>query len=125
VFHGVGVGQCDDIGRCVVLLILALCVYLAIAIIGRMKTDTTPTTPLLTLLRDLGTRERRDEFAAKCDTSTLYLYQVAGCHRRSCSAHKAYLIEQTSKEFNLLYGTPVVTMAEIATMCNAEGGCAP
>lgn len=81
-----------------------------------MKPDT-PTTPLLALLRELGSDERRTEFAQHAQTSVLYLYQLAGCHRRSCSAVKALAIEEASRHMNLLYGTPVVDMKVLATMC--------
>lgn len=95
--------------------------HLANAIMVVMKNET-PTTPLLGLLRALETDERRQEFAALCNTSVLYLYQLAGCHRVSCRAQKALAIAQASEQMALTYGTPTIDMQTLATMC-AEGGC--
>lgn len=77
-------------------------------------------TPLLALLRELETDDKRQEFAMYAGISVLYLYQLAGCHRKSCSAFKALEIENASINMNMMYGTRIVTMAELATMCSTQ-----
>ena len=76
-----------------------------------------PTTPLLTILRQLTNDTQRDEFAALSGTSTAYLYQLAGCNRRACSARLAKRIADASYEMTLRYGSDELTMEQIATMC--------
>lgn len=76
-----------------------------------------PTTPLLAILRQLATDERRDEFAAKAGTSTAYLYQLAGCNRGACRTRLAKGIADASAEMNLLYGSDTITMEQLAVMC--------
>lgn len=76
-----------------------------------------PTTPLLAVLRQLGTDERRDEFAALAGTSTAYLYQLAGCNRGACRTRLAKGIADASVQMNLLFGSDVITMETLATMC--------
>ena len=83
-----------------------------------MPRKTDPLTPLISLLRAL-TAEQRDDFACKADTPVSYLYALGTC-QRTCSVKKARLIERTSREFNALHGTPVVTMEQLATMCPLE-----
>ncbi len=84
-----------------------------------MKTDTTPPTPLLALLRAYETVQRREEFAQLAGTSRIYLYQIAGCYRGrvSCSADLAKRIADASVVMAERYGTPAITMETIATMC--------
>lgn len=79
--------------------------------------NTPPKTPLLAILRELKTDERRDEFAALAGTSRLYLYQLSGCHSGSCRAKLAMGIANASVEMHKKYGTPVITMTDLATMC--------
>ena len=74
-------------------------------------------TPLLLLLRQLETDDRRRAFAQDAGTSVNYLYQLAGCKRRSCSALKAKQIADASKLAAKRWATPVISMEEIATMC--------
>jgi len=74
-------------------------------------------TPLLTILRALENDARRDEFAALAGTSRMYLYQLAGCHNQSCRSTLAGAIEDASVKMHTKYGTPKITMRELATMC--------
>ena len=74
-------------------------------------------TPLLEVLRQLGSDERRTEFADAAGTSVNYLYQLAGCNRRACSARLAKRIADASCEMTLRYGSDELTMEQIATMC--------
>lgn len=76
-----------------------------------------PKTPLLTVLRQLGDKERRDEFAALAGTSRLYLYQLAICSRRSCRADLAKRIADASVIMNTLYGSDVLTLEGLSVMC--------
>ena len=78
---------------------------------------TAPKPPLLAILRALKTDERRNEFAAMAGTSRLYLYQLAGCHNRTCRASLALAIESASVEMDKRYGCGTVTMLDMATMC--------
>ena len=87
-----------------------------------MKSDQPAKTPLLELLRIL-TPDQREEFAAMCDTSVLYLYQIAGCNRKSTRAYLAYKIAKATEQLNMLYGTQVISLETLACMCNQEGGC--
>lgn len=77
-------------------------------------------TPLLEVLRQLGSDARRTEFAAAAGTSVNYLYQLAGCNRRTCGAHLAKRIADASCEMALRYGSDELTMEQIATMCPAR-----
>ena len=74
-------------------------------------------TPLLLVLRQLETRERRQEFADAAKTTVNYLYQLGSCQRTSCRANKAKTIADASKTMHLLYGSDVLTTDTIATMC--------
>ena len=76
-----------------------------------------PATPLLDILRQLGTAEKRKEFADLAGTSVAYLYQLAGCARRSCRTLLAKGIADASVVMHERYQTPIVTMSEVATMC--------
>lgn len=78
---------------------------------------TAPKTPLLAILRALENDERRNEFAALAGTSRLYLYQLAGCHNRSCRSSLALAIAQASEEMDRRYGCGTVDMQTLATMC--------
>lgn len=76
-----------------------------------------PTTPLLAILRQLGSDDRRDEFARIAGTSSAYLYQLAGCKRGSCRARLAKGIADASVEMHARYGTDTITVDALATMC--------
>lgn len=76
-----------------------------------------PKTPLLAVLRQLGTEDKRDEFAGLAGTSRLYLYQLSICSRRSCRANLAKRIADASVVMAERYGTPVLTLEVISTMC--------
>jgi hypothetical protein len=78
---------------------------------------TAPKTPLLAILRALETDERRNEFADLAGTSRLYLYQLAGCHNRSCRSHLAMSIASASLEMARRYGSDPITMEQLAVMC--------
>lgn len=83
-----------------------------------------PKTPLLALLRQL-TAEQREQFAEDCGTRVDYLYQLAGCIRKQCRTKLAMKIEAATRlmaERTLLTTdpTPVITVAELATMCDCQ-----
>lgn len=83
----------------------------------RMRaTPNPPTTPLLALLRQL-TQEQRVELVRLSKTRLTYLYALGGCGRTSCKADKAVRIEAATRALNKKYQTPVVTMQQLATMC--------
>lgn len=82
--------------------------------------NTPPTTPLLALLRDLGTDAKRQEFATEAGTTVAYLYQLAGCNRRSCRADLAAKIAAASVTISKKYGTPAITVEVLATMCACD-----
>lgn len=82
---------------------------------------TPPTTPLLQVLRELEAGGRREEFAKLAGTSTNYLYQLATCKRKSCRATLAKQIADASVEMSLRYGTPVLSLETVATMCAMRG----
>lgn len=75
------------------------------------------TTPLLTVLRQLGDDARRTEFAVEAGTTVNYLYQLAGCRRKACRAPLAKRIAEASKVMAERYGSDSLTMDDIATMC--------
>lgn len=79
-----------------------------------------PITPLSTLLREL-TPRRRKQFAALAATSVSYLYQLAGCHRGRCRVDLALRIAKASEVLRKKYGTPIVTVETLATMCELKG----
>ena len=81
------------------------------------KNPLPPTTPLLVILRQLGTNERRDEFASLAGTSTAYLYQLAGCKRAACRTPLAKGIADASVVMHARYGSDTITMDALATMC--------
>ena len=76
-----------------------------------------PKTPLLAVLRQLETDDKRDEFATLAGTSRLYLYQLSICSRRSCRADLAKRIADASVVMHEKYGTQVLTLEGISTMC--------
>ena len=80
-----------------------------------------PTTPLLSILRHLDSDERRDEFAKLAGTSTAYLYQLAGCKRGACRSRLAKGIADASVVMRDRYGSEVITMETLATMCPLKG----
>ena len=82
-----------------------------------MPRKNTPRTPLLQVLRDLATDDKRDEFAALAGTSRLYLYQLSICSRRSCRTDLAKRIADASVVMHEKYGTQVLTLGVISTMC--------
>jgi hypothetical protein len=75
-----------------------------------------PKTPLLVILRQM-TAAQRDEFAMLAGTSTSYLYQLAGCNRKSCRAGLTKGIADASVVMGAKYGTDSVDMDTLATMC--------
>lgn len=81
------------------------------------KAPPTQTTPLLDILRQLGTAEKRDEFAQLAGTSTAYLYQLAGCNRASSRVRLAKAIADASVVMQERYGSRPITVDELATMC--------
>ena len=76
-----------------------------------------PKTPLLHVLRQLGTDDKRNEFAALAGTSRLYLYQLSICSRKSCRAELAKRIADASVVMAEKYGTQVLTLEGISAMC--------
>lgn len=75
-------------------------------------------TPLLAVLRQLGNDDRRKEFADLANTKVNYLYQLASCKRASCSAAKALAISAASVAMSAQYGSDLLTVGQIATMCS-------
>ena len=82
-----------------------------------MARKNSPRTPLLAVLRQLGTDDKRDEFAGLAGTSRLYLYQLSICSRRSCRADLAKRIADASVVMHEKYGTQVLTLEGLSTMC--------
>ena len=82
-----------------------------------MPRKNTPRTPLLAVLRQLETDDKRDEFAGLAGTSRLYLYQLSICSRRSCRADLAKRIADASGVMHEKYGTQVLTLEVICSMC--------
>ena len=80
-----------------------------------------PRTPLLAVLRQLETDDKRDEFAGLAGTSRLYLYQLSICSRRSCRADLAKRIADASVVMAEKYGTQALTLEIICSMCALEG----
>ena len=76
-----------------------------------------PRTPLLAVLRQLATDDKRDEFAALAGTSRLYLYQLSICSRRSCRTDLAKRIADASVVMAKKYGTQVLTLEVLCSMC--------
>lgn len=74
-------------------------------------------TPLLTILRQLETADRRAEFALLAGTDANYLYQLGSCQRRSCRAPLAKAIADASLLMSQKYGCNTISMDELATMC--------
>lgn len=85
----------------------------------RVMQHETPITPLLALLRELGSDDKREEFAALAGTSRIYLYQLAGCYRgrTSCRADTALRIASASEAMAERYGTEPITVEALASMC--------
>lgn len=83
-----------------------------------MTRKNTPKTPLLDILRQLGDKPKRDEFAELAGTSRIYLYQLAICSRVACRSDLAKRIADASVIMNQRYGTPVVTLDVLASMCS-------
>lgn len=76
-----------------------------------------PTTPLLALLRDLETDDKRNEFAQLAGTTRVYLYQLAGCNTQACRSRLAKSIADAAMAMHLKYGTDPISMETLATMC--------
>ena len=76
----------------------------------------TPRTPLLHILRGM-TPDQRSEFAMLAGTTVSYAYQLAGCNRKSCRASLTKGLADASVTMAAKYGTPTITMEQIATMC--------
>jgi len=76
----------------------------------------TPRTPLLHILRSM-TADQRSEFAMLAGTTVSYTYQLAGCNRKSCRAGLTKGLADASMMMAAKYGTPVISMEQIATMC--------
>lgn len=78
-------------------------------------------TPLGRFLKD-ATPDERSRVASNAGTSVAYLYQLAGCHRKSTSASLAIALEQAT--FSVAAETDGrlkgVTAMQLATMCVAE-----
>ncbi|QXV72214.1 hypothetical protein Acf1_00017 [Acidovorax phage ACF1] len=74
-------------------------------------------TPLLAILRALGTPERRDEFAQLAGTSKGYLYQLAICSRKRCNSGLAMRIQEASRVVHKKYQCGTIDMMTLATMC--------
>lgn len=74
-------------------------------------------TPLLHVLRQLENSGQRQDFADAAGTTVNYLYQLGSCKRTSCSARKAKAIADASVHMHLMYGSDVLTVDTIATMC--------
>ena len=75
-----------------------------------------PSTPLLAVLRAL-TPEQREEFASEANTQVSYLYALATCARRSPRASLAVAIASASATMERRYGSPAVTVEQLASMC--------
>lgn len=75
------------------------------------------TTPLLEILRNLSTEERRDEFALLAGTSRLYLYQLACCYTKACRTDLALAITKASLVMHDKYQCGSIDMQTLATMC--------
>lgn len=94
-------------------------IFFANAIIaGMIKTP--PRTPLHSILRHLSPAQRA-EFAAISGTSVNYLYQLALCHRSSCSSTKALGIADASSKMAAKYGSLSLAVADLARMCPLKG----
>ncbi|MDH1823723.1 MULTISPECIES: hypothetical protein [Delftia] len=79
-----------------------------------------PSTPLLALLRQLGSDERRNDFAALAGTTTAYLYQLATCKRGACRSRLAKGISDASLVMHKRHGTEIITMDTLASMCPVD-----
>ena len=75
------------------------------------------TTKLSDFLR-AATPEERERCAQKAGTSVMYLYQLAGAHRKNPGVMIAMGIEQATKEMHEESGgrLPVITMHDLAEM---------
>ncbi|WP_338496264.1 hypothetical protein [Delftia tsuruhatensis] len=91
-------------------------------ILGMRQPLPPPSTPLLALLRQLGTDERRTDFAVLAGTTTAYLYQLATCKRGACRSRLAKGISDASVEMHKRHGTAVITMDTLASMCPVDRG---
>lgn len=76
-----------------------------------------PTTPLLALLRELETDDKRNEFAQLAGTTRVYLYQLAGCNTQACRSRLAKAIADAAMTMHIKYGTEPISMETLATMC--------
>ena len=90
-----------------------------------MRTNA-PLTPLLAILRAM-TPDQREEFALVAGTSVSYLYQLAGCNRKSCRAKLAKGISHATGHMHRRYDTPTISMEALAgsAICRMSGNKAP
>ena len=63
------------------------------------------------------TPDQREEFALVAGTSVSYLYQLAGCNRKSCRAKLAKGISGATGHMHRRYDTPTISMEALAGMC--------
>jgi hypothetical protein len=73
-------------------------------------------TPLSQLLAQL-TPAQREKLAADCGTTLGYLRQLAGCHSKNPGVVLALKIEDASRALRARLGTRVVTVHDLASMC--------
>ncbi len=76
-----------------------------------------PRTPLLAVLRAM-TPDQREEFALMAGTSVSYLYQIAGCNRKSCRAKLTKSIADAAAYMHKRYDTPLISADTLITMCS-------
>ncbi len=83
----------------------------------------TPKTPLLALLRELRTDDKRDELATLAGTSRNYLYQLAGCYRgeAGCCPELAKRLAAATVTLRKKYRTPALTVQQLTGMCEGCG----
>ena len=75
-----------------------------------------PKTPLMALLRQLDDVQRA-ALADKARTTVSYLHHIAGCAREP-RVRLAHRIAQASEWVNKRWGTAVITLEQLATMCD-------
>lgn len=78
-------------------------------------------TPLAALLRQL-TPVQRERLALDCGTTLGYLRQLAGCHSKNPSVALAVRIEDCTRRLWKKHGTRIVTVHDLASMCEVREG---
>lgn len=78
-------------------------------------------TPLAALLRQL-TPVQRERLALDCGTTLGYLRQLAGCHSKNPSVVLAVRIEDCTRRLWKKHGTRIVTVHDLAVMCEVPTG---